>query len=149
MTTPLRAGDRLPPLRLSPISRATLALYAGASGDHHPAHIDTDAARAAGHDDVFVHGMLNMAYLGRLLTGLVPQGRIRSYGVRFTAITPVHAEPTCTATVTGVEGGAARLDLAVTLADGTVTLRGTAVIDVETDPETDPETDLEEGTWTG
>ncbi|WP_336214978.1 MaoC/PaaZ C-terminal domain-containing protein [Nonomuraea sp. LPB2021202275-12-8] len=132
-----QAGDRLPPLRIPPISRTTLALYAGASGDHHPLHLDPEVARAAGHDDVFSHGMLSMAYLGRLLTQVAPQERIRSYGVRFTAITPLHAEPTCTGTVTAVEGGAARLDVEVTLADGTVTLRGTAVID------------LEEGTWTG
>ncbi|WP_109530850.1 MaoC/PaaZ C-terminal domain-containing protein [Nocardia aurea] len=130
-------GDCLAPLRLPPIDRLRLALYAGASGDHHPLHLDIDVARAAGHDDVFAHGMLSMAYLGRLLTRLVPQERIRSYEVRFTAITPLHAEPVCTGTVTAVEGGTARLELAVTLADGTVTLRGTAVID------------LEEGAWTG
>jgi acyl dehydratase len=41
------------------ITRATLALYAGASGDHNPVHIDIDAAHAVGIDDVFAHGMLS------------------------------------------------------------------------------------------
>lgn len=126
----LREGAELPPLRLPPISRATLALFAGASGDHNPIHIDLDVARSAGLDDVFAHGMLSMAYLGRLLTGWVPQHRIRSYRVRFAAITPVHAEPMCTGRVVAVTGGLATLALAVTLADGTITLTGEAVIDL-------------------
>ncbi|WP_396449641.1 MaoC family dehydratase [Actinomadura sp.] len=130
--TELREGDELPPLRVPRISRTTLALYAGASGDHNPVHIDLDAARNAGLDDVFAQGMLSMAYLGRLLTGWVPQERIRSYSVRFTAITPLHAEPVCTGQVTAIEDGdgerRARLDLQVALGDGTVTLSGQALI---------------------
>lgn len=130
--TDLREGDELPPLRLPEISRTTLALYAGASGDHNPIHIDIDAARDAGLDDVFAQGMLSMAYLGRLLTGWVPQARIRSYSVRFTSITPLHAEPICTGRITAIEDGdgerRARLDLQVALNDGTVTLRGQALI---------------------
>ncbi|KXF52094.1 dehydratase [Rhodococcus sp. SC4] len=124
----MKTGDTLPPLELSDISRTTLALYAGASGDHNPMHIDLDVARSAALDDVFAHGMLSMAYLGRLLTNYVPQERIRSYGVRFAAITPLHARPICTGTVVEVEDGLAHLDLTVTLTDGTVTLRGDAVI---------------------
>jgi hypothetical protein len=38
----INVGDTLPPLELPPLSRATLALYAGASGDHNPMHIDLD-----------------------------------------------------------------------------------------------------------
>jgi acyl dehydratase len=87
----IAVGDELPPLTVEPISRTALALSAGASGDHNPIHIDVDVARSAGLDDVFAHGMLSMAYLGRLLTGWVPQERLRSVQVRSTAITPVHA----------------------------------------------------------
>ncbi|MFD2422219.1 hypothetical protein [Amycolatopsis pigmentata] len=43
-----QVGDRLEPLALPPISRTTLALFAGGSGDHNALHIDVDAARAAG-----------------------------------------------------------------------------------------------------
>ncbi|MCP2280593.1 MaoC/PaaZ C-terminal domain-containing protein [Nocardia amikacinitolerans] len=127
-----RIGTELPPLRLRPISRTTLALFAGASGDHNPMHIDIDVARSAGLDDVFAHGMLSMAYLGRLLTDWAAPEAIRSYGVRFAAITPVHAEPTATGTVVAIDDvdgeRRATLELAVTLADGTVTLTGTAVV---------------------
>lgn len=135
MSTSLRdvaVGTELPPLALEKISRTTLALFAGGSGDHNPIHIDIDNARSAGYDDVFAQGMLSMAYLGRLLTDWVPQERIREYGVRFTAITPLYGEPMCTGTVVSldtVDGEQrATVELVVTLADGTVTLRGDAVV---------------------
>lgn len=131
----LAAGDMLPPLAVAPISRATLALFAGASGDTNPIHIDLDVARSAGLDDVFAHGMLLMAYLGRLLTGWFPPERVRSFAVRFVAITPVHAAPTCFGTVRSVDGSTATLDLVVRIATGTTTLTGTAVVDVTGDPE--------------
>lgn len=121
-------GSRLPPLSLPPVSRTGLALFAGASGDPNAIHLDIDVARSAGFDDVFAHGMLSMAYLGRLLTSWVPQEQIVSYGVRFAAITPIHGQPTCTGVVAAVTDGVARVGLAVTLADGTVTLTGHADI---------------------
>jgi len=92
-------GDELPALSLPPISRRTLALYAGASADHHPMHIDLDYAREAGMPDVFAHGMLSAAYLGRLLTNWVAQERIRSFSVRFAGITQLHSVPTCSAEI--------------------------------------------------
>lgn len=124
----IQVGDELPPLRPGPISRASLALFAGASGDHNPMHIDLDVARSGGLDDVMAPGMLSMAYLARLLTGWVPQERILSWRVRFTAVTPVHGDPTCTGRVTAVDGEVATLELAVTLADGTTTLVGDATV---------------------
>lgn len=96
----IEVGQLLPELLTTPISRTTLALYACASGDHNPIHIDIDFARAAGMDDVFAHGMLPMAYLGRLLTAWVPQRQIRSFDVRFTSIAHVGSRITCTGEVT-------------------------------------------------
>lgn len=127
-TMPVEPGQELPALELPPVSRTTLALFAGASGDHNPIHIDLDHARSAGLDDVFAHGMLSMAYLGRLLTNWCPQSRLRSFRTRFTAITPVHARPVCTGVVREVTGTEATVDLTVALEDGTVTLRGTATV---------------------
>jgi acyl dehydratase len=126
----IAAGTEIPPLKIDRITRRTLALFAGASGDHQPVHIDIDAARARGRDDVFAHGMLSMAYLGRYLTEWVPQERIRRYKARFAAITPVYAEPVCSGRVTSVEDGLATVTLAMTLPDGTTTVTGEAVIDV-------------------
>jgi acyl dehydratase len=83
----VQVGDALPVLQLPPVDRCTLALFAGASGDHHPIHIDLDFARRAGMPDVFAHGMLGMAWLGRLLTGWAPQMQLRRFDVRFQGIT--------------------------------------------------------------
>ncbi|PPA01424.1 dehydratase [Pseudomonas sp. MWU12-2312b] len=95
----INIGDTLPPLTLPPINRTTLALFAGASGDHNAIHIDTDYARRAGMPDVFAHGMLSMAYLGRLLTQWVDQRQLREFGVRFLGITHLGHQITCTGAV--------------------------------------------------
>ena len=103
MTTPtydtVQLGDLLPDLALPPVDRATLALFAGASGDHNPAHIDIDVARAAGMPDVFAQGMLGMAWLGRLLTNWAPQHTLRKFDVRFAGITHLGNAIRCTGKV--------------------------------------------------
>ncbi|CAG9187142.1 MaoC family dehydratase [Cupriavidus pinatubonensis] len=96
----VQVGDALPPLTLEPINRTTLALFAGASNDHNAIHIDIDYARKAGMPDVFAHGMLSMAYLGRLLTLWVDQRQLREFAVRFVGITHLGHRITCTGRVT-------------------------------------------------
>jgi acyl dehydratase len=131
-TQQIEIGTELPALKIGMISRTTLALFAGSSGDHNPMHIDIDVAKSAGLDDVFAHGMLSMAHLGRMLTDWIPQQQIRSYRVRFAAITPVLGQPTATGKVVSIDEvdgeRRATLELAVTLADGTITLTGDAVV---------------------
>jgi acyl dehydratase len=83
----VKVGDELPALQFPPVDRTTLALFAGASGDHNPIHTDLDVARRAGMPDVFAQGMLGMAWLGRLVTGWVPQSRLRRFDARFQGIT--------------------------------------------------------------
>ena len=41
-------GDRVVHKAFAPITRHTLALYCGASGDHNPIHVDLDFAKKAG-----------------------------------------------------------------------------------------------------
>ena len=95
----VEVGDRLPTLTLPPVDRTVLALFAGASGDHNRIHIDIDFARKAGQVDVFAHGMLSMAWLGRLLTQWVDQRQLRHFGVRFTGITHLGHIVTCSGKV--------------------------------------------------
>ena len=42
-------------------------------------HVDVDAARAAGFDDVFAHGMLTMALLGAYVEGLARPGTLTGF----------------------------------------------------------------------
>ena len=122
----------MPPLDLPPISRLDLALYCGASGDHNPIHVDIDFAKSAGMPDVFAHGMLSTAWLGRLLTNWVPQSAIRSLDVRFAAITQVGERITCSGKVAEVfehDGHPmVRLHLATRNEQGAAKLTGDALI---------------------
>ena len=128
----LHVGDEIPSYTTPSISRTTLALFAGASGDHNPMHIDIDFAKKFGIEDVFAQGMLSMAYLGRLLTNLVPQTAIRQYGVRFGSITNLRDKITCSGEVVEKyeEAGDKLVKLSLTAAnqDGDVKLSGQAVI---------------------
>jgi acyl dehydratase len=126
----LQAGDELPPLALPPISRLQLALYCGGSGDHNPIHVDSDFAKEAGMNDVFAHGMLSMGFMGRLVTAIAPQSRVKSFGVRFVAITWIGDRITVSGRVAGVDAdrGEATLELTCTNQAGQTTLQGTAVI---------------------
>jgi acyl dehydratase len=136
MTVPnyndITIGAQIPELKLPAINRTTLALYAGASGDHNPIHIDIDFARKARQPDVFAHGMLSAAYLGRLLTNWVPQAQLREMSVRFTGITQLGHVPTCTGTVTEKfeANGEKRVRLAIRCANqyGEDKLIGEAVV---------------------
>lgn len=128
----IKVGSKLPDLTHGPISRATLALFAGASNDHVPLHIDSDYAKSAGMGDVFGHGMLSMAYLAQLLTRWRPQADILRWNVRFTAITPLHATVISTGEVTEIleEDGCrvARIGVRTTTDAGVVTIEGDAFV---------------------
>ena len=128
----LSVGDEISAVNKPAISRHTLALYCGGSGDHNPIHVDSDFAKAAGMPDVFAHGMLSMAYLGQALTGWVPQSALHSYGVRFASITWVGNELTCGGTVTEKfeEDGEKRVRLEVKAAEqyGDIKLIGEVVV---------------------
>ena len=125
----LSVGDKVPALTVKPISRTTLALYAGASGDHNPIHIDIDFARQHGLDDVIAHGMLIMAYAGRMLTDWIPQTALQRFGVRFSAITAVRDAITCTGTISAKnDDGTLLVDLQAADEHGDIKLAGEAVL---------------------
>ncbi len=130
--TDIQVGTKIPSLELAPISRFTLALYAGASGDHNPIHIDSDFAKAAGMPDVFAHGMLSMAYLGRMLTNWQPQSRLRKFSNKFATITQLKDVITCSGEVVEIiekDGESlARCQIQAAKANGEQTLIGEALI---------------------
>ena len=128
----VKVGDTLKPIVLPPISRHQLALYCGGSGDHNPIHVDLDFAKKFGFKDVFAHGMLSMAFLGRLATSFAPQSQVRKLGTRFTSITWVGDVITVSGKVTGKReaNGEKLVDLEVkcTNQNGQDTLQGDATV---------------------
>ena len=91
----LKVGDKIPELIAPSITRHTLALYCGASGDHNPIHVDIDFAKKSGLDDVIAHGMLSAGYLAQMITNWVPQANLKTFNNRFTAMTKVGDKVTC------------------------------------------------------
>ena len=127
-----KVGENLPDLIVGPISRTNLALYAGASGDHNPLHIDTDYADQIGLPDVIAHGMLIMSYLGRVLTNNMNQNQILEYGVQFSSITNIGDVLCCSGIVKEISGNKSnrilKLELNVKDQDNDPKLKGYSLI---------------------
>ena len=128
----LEVGQRVVHKVFAPISRHTLALYCGASGDLNPMHVDIDFAKASGYDDVFSHGMLVMGYLGQAVTDAFAPTSLRSLKTRFASITQLGAQITCegrVAEITEHKGERrARINLTATDEAGGLKLTGEAVV---------------------
>jgi len=79
--------SELQPLEKPVITHTQLVRYAGASGDFNPIHTVVPVAQQAGLGDCIAHGMLLMGFAGEALTKWFPRKDIRSFHVRFSAIT--------------------------------------------------------------
>ena len=109
------------------LSRDALVRYAGASGDFNPIHYRDDVAAEVGLPGVLAHGMLTMGVsVQPVVDWLGDRGIVLEYGVRFTRPVVVHpvegASLWVVAKVGAIddESDAARIDLTVTSAGGTV-----------------------------
>jgi acyl dehydratase len=110
------------------LTRTQIVQYAGASGDYNPIHTDeVFATKVAGYPGVFAHGMLTMGLTGRMLTDLVGDGRLLSFGGRFTSQVWPGDDLTTTATVEAVSDGSDGSDPAVDLAVSTTNQDGAEV----------------------
>jgi acyl dehydratase len=77
-------GDELPPLTVT-VTRADLIRYAGAALDFNRIHWNERTAKSVGLPDVIAHGMLTMAFAGRLVTEWAGDpGAVVSFGTKFT-----------------------------------------------------------------
>ena len=88
------------------------------------------AKEVAGYPTVFAHGMLTMGMTGRILTDTLGDGRLLSFGGRFTSQVFPGDTLTATATVESVEAGddgpVVHLTVATTNQDGVVVFSGQA-----------------------
>ncbi len=82
----LNIGDTYEECLVEDLKRTQLVQYSGASGDYNPLHTDEIfTTQVAGYPSVFAHGMLTMGMTGRMLTNYVGDGRLKTFGVRFTS----------------------------------------------------------------
>jgi acyl dehydratase len=128
----VQVGDELPSLQLPPVSRTTLALFGGASGDHNPIHLDIDFARRSGAPDVFAHGMLGMAWVARFITAWSPQHTLLRFDVRFLGITHLGNAMRCTGRIVEKRAGngeqCVRIEVQSANQYGQIKLSGDALI---------------------
>src|SRR5258708_8389248 len=65
-------------------TKAQIAAYAEASGDHNPIHLDGDFAQKVGLPGVIAHGMLQMGLMATVAAGAAGGGtRLRRLSWRF------------------------------------------------------------------
>jgi acyl dehydratase len=111
-----------------PVTALDLALYAAASGDHNPLHLDLAVANAAGFDKPVVHGMLSMAYAGRMLTEIFGPVALLSLSTRFIGVAKLGDTVSLTGKRTELMDGTACYSLSARNASGTELLSGAAKI---------------------
>jgi len=87
-------GDELPPATY-PVTRLSLVMYAGASGDFNVIHWNERIARSVGLPNVIAHGMFTMAQAGRYVTDWTGDpGAVEEFGVRFSSMVVVPDDDT-------------------------------------------------------
>jgi acyl dehydratase len=111
-----------------PFHAKDLRRYAEASGDLNPLHLDPAFARAAGFDDVIVHGMLGMALLGRLVKEHFPSHALTNFRARFRSIIHTGQPIACVARLESRQSGLTVLALTANGTEGTVLIDGTATL---------------------
>jgi acyl dehydratase len=81
----VKIGDTFEEVIVDNLTRTQIVQYAGVSGDYNPLHTDEIfATQVAGYPTVFAHGMLTMGMTGKMVTNLIGDGNLKSFGVRFT-----------------------------------------------------------------
>jgi acyl dehydratase len=99
----LKVGDTHSERVVDNLTRTQIVQYAGASGDYNPLHTDeVYTTKVAGYPSVFAHGMLTMGLTGKMLTNYVGDGRLSTFGVRFTKQVWPGDSLTSTATVEAI-----------------------------------------------
>jgi acyl dehydratase len=130
----VEVGAELAPVSY-PVTRLSLVMYCGASGDFNVIHWNERIAKAVGLPDVIAHGMFTMAEAGRYVTDWAgPNSTVVEFGVRFSAPVVVPDDDAgATLTVTGkveskLDGNEVVLALTARSGEAKVLTRARAVV---------------------
>ena len=128
-------GLELPKLIKAPITREQLKLYAEASGDHNPIHLDEAVAKKSGLPGVIAHGMMTMAFMGEFLHQTIHalsggRGKVTEMSCRFKAMTFPGDVITVCGVVKNVQDGLVECDLETRNQKDEVTTTGHASIKI-------------------
>jgi acyl dehydratase len=102
-------GQTLPPLTKH-VTVEQIRLYAEASGDRNPIHLDNTFARSAGLPGVIAHGMLTMAFANQMVTDwLGDRTLLKGLHGRFAGMVRPGDEVTCSGSVASKDDGTRRV----------------------------------------
>ena len=97
------------------INRKKLVIYADASGDHNPIHLNEKIAKSVGLENVIAHGMYTMGLAGQYVSAISGSANVKEFSARFTKPVVVPAdtdvELVLSATVTEVNPDSIRLEI--------------------------------------
>jgi acyl dehydratase len=115
------------------VTQEQIDAYADVSGDHNPIHINPEAARAVGLDGTIAHGMLNMAFVGQMLTDWLSRqptgpGWVSRLRVRFQAMVRSNDTIDCCGRLTERRGPVQALDVWITNQQGEKVISGDAAV---------------------
>lgn len=128
----LSPGTRFSELLIGDLPRTQIHLYAGASGDFSPQHVDeVYNTTVEGYPSVFAHGMLSMGMTGRMLTDWLGDGRLRRFRMNFLGQVWPGDSLTGHATVQAVRQGLVDLELATVNQHGATMLSGSATAEID------------------
>lgn len=119
-------------LTLAPIAAVDLALYAAASGDLNPLHLDAEVARAAGFERPIAQGMRTMACAARLFTEHFGATALRALNTRFVGTAKLGDVLVLRATLTQLDGDIASYDVTVQTSNAAPVVSGHARVAVTT-----------------
>ena len=96
----IEIGQSIPSLVKHPTPRQ-LVMWAAASEEYYEIHYDKDFARERGLPGIIVHGMLQMSFLGQMITDWIGErGTVKKIRTSNRAITLPNQDLTCKGTVT-------------------------------------------------
>ena len=97
------------------INRGKLVMYADASGDHNPIHLNEEIAKSVGLENVIAHGMYTMGLAGQYVSAISGSANVKEFSARFTkpVVVPedTDVELVVSATVTEVNLDSIRLEI--------------------------------------
>ena len=111
----------------------TLVQYAGASGDFYEIHYDQDYARSIGLPGVILHGLLQAAYLGQLVTDFAGEnGKLKKFEVSYRGMAMPGRPFRCRGNVKSDANGEAVLEIWGEDPEGKKAVIGSAVVELST-----------------
>ena len=101
--TNITVGYEIPEFTIEPFQQQNLINYAKASGDYNPIHLDKNFANKIGLNNVIVHGMLIMAFLGKSIANSMTISYLKHFSVQFSSITTLGEKLICSGQVIKIE----------------------------------------------